>query len=148
MSDQVFGLYQIAEKSWTFAHQVYMWFVDFEKAYDRIPRKNGQVASFSVSIWFGILTSVKALMCSRCFFRLRSHSCDGMAVYCECLQKGRRNNYFLPSRPEECPACFSLSLMKRDGQDENADYVLRSKRARGASTLDDQVGLLDSAPNY
>ena len=36
--DQIFALQQVFEKSWEYAKKVNASFVDFEKAYDRIPR--------------------------------------------------------------------------------------------------------------
>ena len=36
--DQIFALQQIFEKSWEYAKDVYVWFVDLEKAYDRVPK--------------------------------------------------------------------------------------------------------------
>jgi len=38
-ADQNFTLQQIFEKSWEYAKNFYTFFVDFEKAYDRVPRE-------------------------------------------------------------------------------------------------------------
>jgi len=38
-TDQIFTFKQIFKKSWEYAKNVYTRFVDFEKAYDRVPRE-------------------------------------------------------------------------------------------------------------
>ena len=38
ITDQIFTLKQILEKSWEYAKDVFAWFVDLEKAYDQVPR--------------------------------------------------------------------------------------------------------------
>ena len=37
-TDQIFTLRQIFEKSWEYTNDVFAWFVNLEKAYDRVPR--------------------------------------------------------------------------------------------------------------
>ncbi|VDO82661.1 unnamed protein product [Soboliphyme baturini] len=44
---------------------------------------NGSLA-LRVSTWSGIVTFGRALEYSLCFSRLRSHSCDGLGMCCEC----------------------------------------------------------------
>ena len=39
-TDQLFTLATILERSWEFAHPVYMCFVDLEKAFDRVSRES------------------------------------------------------------------------------------------------------------
>ena len=57
--DQIFSLQQIFEKSWEYAKEVNAYFVDLEKAYDRIPRDK----LWAVLLWYGIdgqlLTAIK-----------------------------------------------------------------------------------------
>ena len=36
--DQIFSLQQVFEKSWEYDKKMYTWFVDLEKAYDRLPK--------------------------------------------------------------------------------------------------------------
>ncbi|VDP15877.1 unnamed protein product [Soboliphyme baturini] len=59
--------------------------------------------ALDVSTWSGIVTSGRALEYNLSLSRLRSHSCDGLGMCCECFQKGRLSNSFLQIRPAEGP---------------------------------------------
>ena len=67
---QISALQQILEKSWEYAKQVNACFVDFEKAYDRIPRDKVWAGLLQCGIDGQLLTAIKSLhmrsqVCSR-----------------------------------------------------------------------------------
>ncbi|VDP24226.1 unnamed protein product [Soboliphyme baturini] len=60
----------------------------------------------------GIVISRRALVYSVCFSRLRSRSCDGWGMCCECVQKGRLSNCSLHIRPSKVQGTAKMNLVQ------------------------------------
>ena len=61
--DQIFALQQIFEKSWEYAKEVNAYFVDLEKAYDRIPRDKlwAVLLQYGIGGQLPLLTAIELL---------------------------------------------------------------------------------------
>ena len=59
--DQIFALQQIFEKSWEYAKEVNVCFVDLEEAYDRIPRDKLRAVLLQYGIDGQLLIAIKSL---------------------------------------------------------------------------------------
>jgi len=60
-TDQIFSLQQIFEKVWDYAKDVYVCFVDLEKAFDRVPQEKLLRSVAGARYWRLLVMAVKSL---------------------------------------------------------------------------------------
>ena len=63
--DQIFTLKQIFEKSWEYGKDLFAYFVDHEKAYDRVSRDKLWKALQECSVNGQLLGAIKSFYCRR-----------------------------------------------------------------------------------